>query len=129
MIPPLSTVSEKSENLEYSAMGSALSRSMRSRHVSQGDIKNSYSKMGIGSGEYAILHNNGTMLSVDQTVDANVPNNIVDLNYWQNPRADGAVHNRSEHQLSSAHGSSNPERGAHRSMLCKTSPFVGANHR
>ena len=97
MIPPLSTVSEKSENLEYSAMGSALSRSMRSRHVSQGDIKNSYSKMGIGSGEYAILHNNGTMLSVDQTVDANVPNNIVDLNYWQNPRADGAVHNRSEH--------------------------------
>ena len=64
MIPPLSTVSERSENLEYSAMGSALSRSMRSRHVSCGGGKgDSYSKMQqLGSGEG--LHTN-TMLSID----------------------------------------------------------------
>ena len=68
MIPPLSTVSERSENLEYSAMGSALSRSMRSRHVSCGEGKNnSYSKIHVGSGEYTILHsqNTNTMLSMD----------------------------------------------------------------
>ena len=85
MIPPLSTVSEKSENLEYSAMGSALSRSMRSRHVSQGDIgKNSYTSaknaFGMSSGEtYQMMHNNQTLLSADQTFEANAPNNIVDL--------------------------------------------------
>ena len=69
MIPPLSTVSERSENLEYSAMGSALSRSMRSRHVSCGEGKNnSYSKMQMGSAEYTVLHSqnpSNTMLSVD----------------------------------------------------------------
>ena len=80
MIPPLSTVSEKSENLEYSVMGSALSRSMRSRGVSTGDIKNSYNKMQLcsGSSEYN-RQNTQTLLSVDQTVEANAPNNIVDL--------------------------------------------------
>ena len=87
MIPPLSTVSERSENLEYSAMGSALSRSMRSRHVSCGEGKNnSYSKMQLGSGDHTMLYsqnNTNTMLSIDQTMDASAPNNIVDLNVWQ----------------------------------------------
>ena len=57
-------------------MGSAMSRSQRSRHVSQPEIKNSYTRMQNGGSEYQM--NAQTLLSGDQTQEANSLTNMVD---------------------------------------------------
>ena len=65
MIPPLSTVSEKESQLEYSAMGSVsiLSKSMKSRAISQGGESLHQSRFIGGSDNHP--HNSGTMMSID----------------------------------------------------------------
>ena len=62
-------------------------------------------------------------------MDASAPNNIVDLNVWQNNRNQEGLYNRSERMSPSM--ASKPELGGHghNSMLYVTSPFAGSNNK
>ena len=87
MIPPMSTVSEKSEFLEASVMGSALSRSMRSKAVSVGDVSYNANQMSMGASNFRMNSRQSErqgviydqMNSIDQTADARATSNIVEF--------------------------------------------------
>ena len=69
MVPPLSTVSEKSEFLEASLIGSALSRSFKSRGLSN-DVSYSNQRMIRLSEDQKDNSHVNTQISLDQTHEA-----------------------------------------------------------